>query len=137
MSARPAQRPGQRPAQRPGARYGDPTFRRTGLAPALLAAVVLLIGLALLDSGGYIVIRYLVSILAIILGCFAFQAKQWWWIPLLAVIAVVWNPAWPLDLHGQLWVATQYVAVVVFVVVGVLVKVPVRADEPAAKARKR
>ena len=137
MSARPTPRPGQRPGQRPGSRYGDPVFRRTGLAPGLLGAIVLLVGLALLDSDAYIVIEYIVSILAIIVGFFAFQAKQWWWMPLLAVIAVVWNPVWPLGLHGQWWVAAQYVAVVVFVVVGILVKVPVTEEDAKESGRKR
>ena len=125
MSARPAQRPGQRPADR----YGDPKFRRTGLAPGLLAAVVILAGLALLDIPAFIVIRYVVAILALIVGFFAIQAKQWWWIPLLAAIAVIWNPAFPLPFHGQWWVAGQYVAVAVFVVVGVLIKVPIKPEE--------
>jgi hypothetical protein len=133
MSARPASRPSgtpnQRPGQRPGARYGDPKFRRTGLAPGLLGAVALLAGLGLIDSPGYIVIRYLVAILAIIVGVFAFQAKQWWWMPPLAAIAVAWNPVFPFDLHGQWWVAAQYVAAIVFVVAGVLIKVPATAED--------
>ncbi len=41
-----------------------PTFTRSALAPGLLGAMALLGGLALLDSPGYIVIRYAVSILA-------------------------------------------------------------------------
>lgn len=119
-----------RPAQRPGDRYGDPKFRRTGLAPGLLAAIVLLVGLALLDNdAAYLVIRYVVAILAIIVAFFAFQAKQWWWMPPMAAIAVIWNPVFPLDLSGQWWVAGQYVAVIAFVAAGILIKVPATAED--------
>jgi hypothetical protein len=125
-----------RPAQRPGDRYGDPKFRRTGLAPGLLAAIVLLVGLALLDNdAAYLVIRYVVAILAIIVGFFAFQAKQWWWMPPMAAIAVIWNPVVPFDqqgplsLSGQWWVAGQYVAVIAFVAAGILIKVPATQED--------
>ncbi|HWH27087.1 MAG TPA: DUF6804 family protein [Pseudolysinimonas sp.] len=126
-----SQRPGsRRPAsQRPGDRYGDPKVRRTGLAPGLLGAIALLAGLALIDSPGFIVIRYLVAILAIIVGVFAFQARQWWWLPLLAAIAVIWNPVFPLDWSGQAWVGAQYIAVLVFVIAGVLIKVPTTEED--------
>ena len=110
-------------------RYGRPAFRRTALAPGLLAAVVLLAGAALIDSDGFIVIRYVVSILALVVAVFAFQARQWWWMPLLAGIAVAWNPVFPLDIAGPWWMAAQYVAILVFVLAGVFIRVPVTAED--------
>jgi len=38
---------------------------------------------------------------------------------------VLWNPIFVIELHGQGWVAAQYVAALLFVVVGVRIKVPV------------
>ena len=111
-------------------RYGEPTFRRTALAPGILGAILLLAGFALIDSGdAFLWILYPVSILALIVAWFAFQAKHWWWIPPLLAIAVVWNPIFPLGLSGPLWIAAQYVAALVFVLAGVLIKVPVPAEE--------
>ncbi len=104
--------------------YPTPEFTRPALAPGILGAVVLLAGLALLDNpGGYLFIRFGVSILALILCVFSFQAKQWWWIIGLAAIAVVWNPVWPLSLAGQAWVALQFAAALVFIATGIMVKV--------------
>lgn len=104
--------------------YPTPEFRRQALAPGILGAIVLLSGLALLDNaGGFLFIRFGVSILALIMCVFSWQAKQWWWIIGLGAIAVLWNPVVPFDFHGQLWVALQFVAALVFVVVGILVKV--------------
>ncbi|WP_241974946.1 MULTISPECIES: DUF6804 family protein [Cryobacterium] len=103
-----------------------PTFTRSALAPGLLGAMALLGGLALLDSPGYIVIRYAVSILALIVCVFAWQARSWWWLLLLGPIAVLWNPVFVIALHGQGWVSAQFAAALAFIVAGVLTKVPVQ-----------
>jgi hypothetical protein len=103
----------------------EPTFTRTALAPGLLGAIALLAGLALLDGDGFTVIRYAVSILAVILCVFVVQSKAWWWLVLLVPIAVLWNPVVVIELHGQGWVSAQFIAALVFIVVGVRTKVPV------------
>jgi hypothetical protein len=104
--------------------YPTPKFRRLALAPGLLGAIVLLSGLALLDNeGAYLWIRFPVSILALIVGVFAWQASKWWWLFGLAPIAVLWNPVWVIELHGQFWVALQFVGALVFIAAGILIKV--------------
>ncbi|MBK4347551.1 DUF6804 family protein [Lacisediminihabitans changchengi] len=114
--------------------YPTAAFRRPALAPGLLGAIVLLAGLALLDNETwFLVIRFLVAILALILVVFSYQAKHWWWIPLLLAMAVVWNPVFPFLFHGQIWVAAQLVAALAFVAVGILVKVLNPDDKNAKK----
>jgi hypothetical protein len=115
-------------------RYGRPAFRRTALAPGLLAGIALLIGVAFIETEGFIVIHYVVAILALIVAVFAVQARQWWWLPLLGAIAVLWNPVFPLDappvdIGGPWWVGAQYVAILVFVLAAVFVKVPYKPDD--------
>lgn len=105
-----------------------PTFTRSALAPGLLGAICLLAGLALLDSGGFIIVRYVVSILALIMCVFVYQAKAWWWLAALGPIAVLWNPVVVIALHGQGWVSAQFIAALLFILVGVRTKVPVRRD---------
>ncbi|MBC7441068.1 MAG: hypothetical protein H7311_00830 [Ramlibacter sp.] len=103
----------------------EPTFSRSALAPGLLGAIVLLGGLALLDSESYIIIRYAVSILALIICVFAAQAKSYLWLIGLVPIAVLWNPVVVIELHGQGWVSAQFIAAFVFIIVGARTKVPV------------
>ncbi len=103
--------------------------RRTAIIPAVLAAIVLLAGLALLETDGYLVIRFAVSILALIVAVFAWQARQWWWLIGLVPIAVLWNPIVLIELGmPSVWSALQYVAVIVFLVAGILIRVDEKPD---------
>jgi len=118
--------------------YPTPEFRRPALAPGILGAIVLIAGLALLDNpGGYLFIKFGVAILALIMCVFAWQAGQWWWIIGLAAIAVAWNPIWPFSLRGQVWVASQFVAALLFVATGLQVKVVNPEDRNRRKAVRR
>ncbi|WP_233201992.1 DUF6804 family protein [Cryobacterium sp. Y11] len=103
----------------------EPTFNRSALAPGLLGAIALLAGLALLDSESFIIIRYAASILALIICVFVIQARSWYWLIGLVPIAVLWNPVVILDLSGQGWVSAQFIAAIVFIAVGLRLKVPV------------
>ncbi|PJJ61473.1 DUF6804 family protein [Compostimonas suwonensis] len=108
----------------------EPAISRPALAPGLLAAIALLAGLALLGSpDGYIVIRYIVSILALIIVVFAVQAKKWWWLVGLVPIAVLWNPVFPITIDDQPWLFLQFAACVVFVGAAIRITVP----NPAAR----
>ena len=115
--------------QRPADRYKDPVARRMALAPGLLGAIVVLAGLALLDSeSGFLWIRYATAILAAIVGWFAIQGRAWWALPLLAAVIVIWNPVYPFLFHGQLWVAGQFGAVIVFIACAVLIRVKAKKE---------
>ena len=125
-------------AQKNGAqrdRYGAPTVRRLALAPGLLAAIVLIAGFALIEGSGFIIIRYVVAILALIIGFFAYQAKQWWWMPLMLAIAVIWNPVFPFGFSGIYWYGAQYAAVIVFILAAIFIKVPLSEAEKPGRAR--
>lgn len=115
------------------ASYPNPA-RRTALVPALLVVVALLVGVAFIESGGFTVIRYIVSIFALIIAVFAWQAGQWWWLLGLVPIAVLWNPVFPIELGlPDLWLALQYVAAIVFLAAGILIKVTPEKDSAALR----
>lgn len=119
-------------------RYPTKTFRRTALAPGILAAIVLLAGLALFTSSEFFWIKTVTAILAAIVAVYAWQSRQWWWLPILAAIVVLWNPIWPIDLNqDKVWLILQYVAAILFVVIGVLIKVPNPDDKNSQLKRSR
>jgi hypothetical protein len=74
-------------------------------------------------------VRYIVSIFALIVVVFAFQAKQWWWLPVFGAIAVAWNPVWIIPIAEPWWLGAHYAAVIVFLVAGWLIKVPIPEEQ--------
>ena len=113
---------------RPASRYGDRPFTRPALAPGLIAAVVLFVGIALIGQNAFTFVGWGVTVLALIVMVFAIRARHWWWLPVLAAIAVFWNPVAPFGFDGPLWLGVQYLAILVFIVAGVLIKVPTTAQ---------
>ena len=88
----------------------------------MIGALVLLFGLALADW--YVYVLYAVSILALILCVFAWQAGRRWWLVGLIPIAVLWNPIWPIPGLGPALAVLSLAAAVVFVVAGLTIKIP-------------
>lgn len=99
------------------------TYQRNAFVPALIAAATLFVAPALIGGEWNSVVLFTVSILAVIVGWFAVQARQWWWLPVFAAIAVLWNPVFPFPFTGPAWTAAQPVAAVVFLVAGAMIKV--------------
>jgi hypothetical protein len=101
-----------------------PDFTRPALAPGILAAIVLFVGVALLDSSWFLVVRFVVAILAVIVAWFAIQGSKWAWLVVLVPIVVLWNPVFPLPLGGVGWMSAQLIAPIFFVAAGVMITVP-------------
>ena len=99
-------------------------MQRNALAPGILAAVVLLMTPLMIESEWFTVVRYVVTILAAIVGWFAVQARHWWWLIAFVPIVVLWNPVWPFDFSGQLWLGAQFVAALACIAAGLLIRTP-------------
>lgn len=99
---------------------------RPVLLPSILGAVAVMAGLFLIGVGpdAYVPIRYVVSILALIVAVMAAQHGRWPWALPLAVIAVVWNPVFVVPLAGLAWSASHILAAAVFLATGLLLRVP-------------
>lgn len=100
----------------------DPQLQRNALAPGLLAAIALFLSPLFPDGPGATVVRFVVAILALIVGWFALRARQWWWTIVFVAVAVLWNPVYPFGFAGPVWLAAQFVAAVAFLAAGALVK---------------
>jgi hypothetical protein len=110
-----------------------PDFTRPALAPGLIAAIVLLACVAFLDAPAFVAVRWVVTVLALIILVFALRGRAWWALAVTAAIAVCWNPLVTVPIPGQVWAALQIVAAALFVVMGLAVKVPRTTDTPAAR----
>lgn len=102
-------------------RYGSRKQRRA-LGPAAVAVIVLLGGLLLVGQDGYFLIRYGVSIMALITAVFVWQARQWPWLPVPVVVAVLWNPVVPFSFTGQPFRLGHLVAAIALLVTGVFAR---------------
>ena len=101
-----------------------PQTTRPAFLPAIIASAALLSALALLGTEWYLTVRFIVAILALIVGWFAMQAGQWWWSIVFAAVAIVWNPVYPLELSGPWWMAAHVGVAALFAVAGALIRVP-------------
>jgi len=99
------------------------TFQRNALAPGLIAAAVLFLAPALMGGDWSPLVLYVTSIFGVIVGWFAVQARQWWWVPIFAAIVIIWNPVLPFPFTGPVWTAAQPAAAIVFLAAGALIKV--------------
>lgn len=87
------------------------------------------VGIALIGQNAFTFTSWGVTVLALIVFVFALRARHWWWLPPLAAIAVLWNPVAPFGFDGPWWLGAQYVAILVFAVAGVLIKVPLESGQ--------
>ncbi len=99
------------------------TFR-PAFAPSLIAAVALFAGIGLIGNDWYLAIQFIVAILALIVAWYSVQAAQWWWTIVFVLIAVVWNPVFPIPFDGVWWIVAHIAAAGLFATAGALVRVP-------------
>jgi hypothetical protein len=110
-----------------------PAFRRPALAPGIIGAIALLAGTLVIGLETFTIVLYVTSILAVIMAIFAWQSTQRLTIIPLALIAVLWNPVFPFAFDGPFWLAAQFVAALVMVLAGVVIRVPVTDAESRAR----
>jgi len=108
----------------PGLSGTTTPFARPALAPSFLAAIVLLACVALIDSDPFVVVRWTVTVLALIVLVFAIRGRSWVGIVLAAAIAALWNPLVQVPFPGDVWAGLQIVAAAAFIVVGIVIRVP-------------
>ncbi|MCU1474737.1 DUF6804 family protein [Amnibacterium sp.] len=102
-------------------RYGTRRQRRA-LGPAAGGILVLLGGLLLVGQDSYLFIRFGVSIFALITAVFVWQSRQWAWLPVPLVVAVLWNPVLPFGFTGPPFRLGHLVAALALLVTGVFAR---------------
>lgn len=110
-------------------RAPEPIPTRPALAPALVAAIALFAGVALIGNTWFVVILYVVAIFAAIMAVYAVQAGKAFWLALFVPVIVLWNPIFPLPYadwfaasEGLPWIIAQPVAAVLLVLAGIFIR---------------
>lgn len=106
-------------------------YFRPGLLPGVLGSLAVLSGLFAFKSDWFITVQFAVSILAAIMIAFAIQGRNvrpkvtFIFVPLLAVVVIVWNPIVNLttDFTGQAWMLSEVAAAVVVFFAGMMIQV--------------
>jgi len=104
-------------------RYPTPQYRRSALAPGILGALVLLAGLALIGKDAHTIVLFAASILAAIVGVFAWQARAYPWVVPLGAVVVAFNPIFPFEFDTTVWLALHYGGVFVFIAAALFIRV--------------
>lgn len=99
------------------------TVRRIALAPGLVGSVTAILSVFAIGTEWFFVVSFVIAVVALIIGWFAVQSRQWWWLPLPTAIAVVWNPVFPLAFADGVWLPLQYIAAAAFIAAGLSIRV--------------
>lgn len=97
------------------------SVQRNALLPGFIALATLIVGTAFAGTDSFIIFRFIISILALVVAWFATRARHWWWLPVFVAIAVLWNPAYPFGFNGVFWVLAQPIAGSLFLIAGALI----------------
>lgn len=94
---------------------------RPVLIPALIAGVILLVGVAPLEYGFYTVLRIAVTLAAVLVAAAAVRSRQLGWLAVAVAIAILFNPLIPFSLSKGVWVPIDLACAALLVLAGVFV----------------
>ena len=102
--------------------------KRPYLIPTMIAAIMLLLALAPWPYGYYQVLRLVVCGVAVYVAFMGYTWQKMWAMWLFGFIAVLFNPLLPIHLSRQIWQAIDVVCGILFMVIAVILKQPVKTS---------
>lgn len=99
-----------------------PSRGRPVLIPALMAGVLLLAAVAPLEYGFYTVLRIAVTVIAIWIALASVRSRQVGWVVVAIVMAILFNPLFPVWLSKDAWAPIDVAGAVLVVLAGVFVR---------------
>lgn len=100
---------------------------RPALVAALLAAGLLVLGVAPLPSEYYQLLRAVLFFTMVLLSIIAWEADRRWWCLLTALVLLIWNFLIPLTLDKQIWVVLDVAAAAGLAAMGLLIKTALKS----------
>ncbi|NQT79222.1 MAG: hypothetical protein HQ555_02365 [Candidatus Aminicenantes bacterium] len=87
------------------------------LLPSIIVAIFLLIAvMPIKEYSYYILIRWIVCLAAIYIAYCSYEAEKIYWIWIMGVVALIFNPIIPLNLGKGIWTIIDVITALVFVV---------------------
>lgn len=83
---------------------------------SVISIVMLLVAIADLAYGYYTLLRWVVTASAIFLVWTAYGLKRTFWLFLMGIVAILFNPIVPIYLNKGTWVIIDFIVAVLFLV---------------------
>jgi hypothetical protein len=96
------------------------------LIPAVIVAVMLCVALAPLAYGYYQVLRWVTCGVAVFIAVMAYRWGKVWAMGVFGLIAVLFNPIWPIHLTKNIWMPIDLMCAALFVTGVFVLRKPVQ-----------
>lgn len=83
---------------------------------SVITIVMLLVAIADLPYGYYTLLRCVVTASAIFLVWTAYESKRTFWLFLMGIVAILFNPLIPIHLDKETWVIIDFIVAILFLV---------------------
>jgi len=64
--------------------------------------------------GYYVLLRWVVTISAVFLLSLAYESKKTFWVFLIGMVAILFNPIIPVNLDKETWVVIDFIVAIIF-----------------------
>lgn len=92
------------------------TIKYKNIASVISAIVLLLAIPAIWPYGYYILLRWIVTISAVFLVWISYKLEKKFWLFLMIIVALLFNPIAPIYFGKEIWVVIDFIVAILFLV---------------------
>ena len=92
------------------------TIKYKNIASVISVILLLLAIPAIWPYGYYILLRWIVSLSAVFLLWLAYELKKTFWLFLMGIVVILFNPIIPIHLDKETWIVIDFIVAILFLV---------------------
>ncbi len=92
------------------------TIKYKNIASGISVIMLLLAIPTFWPYGYYVLLRWVVTISAVFLLSLAYESKKTFWLFLMGMVVILFNPIIPVHLDKEIWIVIDFVVAVLFLV---------------------